>query len=49
MREREGIGDGEATKVMQGDNMGRVTLTTGDEVSEGARRAVKKVKVRENQ
>ena len=49
VQELEAIGAGEATDVIQWDDMGRVTLTPSDQLSERARRAVKKVKVTPNQ
>ncbi len=45
----EAIGAGEATDVIQWDDMGRVTLTPSDQLSERAKRAIKKVKVTPNQ
>ena len=45
VQELEAIGAGEATDVIQWDDMGRVTLTPSDQLSDRARRAVKKVKV----
>ena len=49
VQELEAIGAGEATDVIQWDDMGRVTLTPSDQLSDRARRAVKKVKVTPNQ
>ena len=49
VQELEAIGAGEATDVIQWDDMGRVTLTPSDQVSDRARRSVKKVKVTPNQ
>ena len=49
VQELEAIGAGEATDVIQWDAMGRVTLTPSDQLSDRARRAVKKVKVTPNQ
>ena len=49
VQELEAIGAGEATDVIQWDDMGRVTLTPSDELSERAKRAIKKVKVTPNQ
>ena len=45
VQELEAIGAGEATDVIQWDDMGRVTLTPSDQLSDRARRSVKKVKV----
>jgi hypothetical protein len=49
VQELEAIGAGEATDVIQWDDMGRVTLTPSDELPERAKRAIKKVKVTPNQ
>lgn len=49
VQELEAIAAGEATDVIQWDGMGRVTLTPSDQLSERARRSVKKVKVTPNQ
>ena len=49
VQELEAIGAGEATDVIQWDDMGRVTLTPSDQLSERAKRAIKKVKVTPNQ
>jgi hypothetical protein len=49
VQELEAIGAGEATDVIQWDDMGRVTLTPSDQLSDRAKRAVKKVKVTPNQ
>ena len=49
VQELEAIGAGEATDVIQWDDIGRVTLTPSDQLSDRARRAVKKVKVTPNQ
>jgi len=49
VQELEAIGAGEATDVIQWDDMGRVKLTPSDQLSDRARRAVKKVKVTPNQ
>tara|TARA_E500000081_G_scaffold11728_2_gene14236 strand:- start:1167 stop:1568 length:402 start_codon:yes stop_codon:yes gene_type:complete len=49
VQELEAIGAGEATDVIQWDDMGRVTLTPSDQLSDRARRSVKKVKVTPNQ
>jgi len=49
VHELEAIGAGEATDVIQWDDMGRVTLTPSDQLSERAKRAIKKVKVTPNQ
>jgi len=49
VQELEAIGAGEATDVIQWDDMGRVTLTPNDQLSERAKRAIKKVKVTPNQ
>lgn len=49
VQELEAIGAGEATDVIQWDDMGRVTLTPSDQLSERARRSIKKVKVTPNQ
>jgi hypothetical protein len=49
VQELEAIAAGEATDVIQWDDMGRVTLTPSDQLSERAKRAVKKVKVTPNQ
>ncbi len=49
VQELEAIGAGEATDVIQWDDMGRVTLTPSDQLSDRARRAIKKVKVTPNQ
>lgn len=49
VQELEAIGAGEATDVIQWDDMGRVTLTPSDQLSERAKRSIKKVKVTPNQ
>ena len=49
VQELEAIGAGEATDVIQWDDMGRVTLTPSDQLPERAKRAIKKVKVTPNQ
>lgn len=49
VQELEAIAAGEATDVIQWDDMGRVTLTPSDQLSERAKRSVKKVKVTPNQ
>jgi hypothetical protein len=49
VQELEAIAAGEATDVIQWDGMGRVTLTPSDQLSERAKRSVKKVKVTPNQ
>ena len=49
VQELEAIGAGEATDVIQWDDMGRVTLTPSDELSDRAKRSIKKVKVTPNQ
>ena len=49
VQELEAIGAGEATDVIQWDDMGRVTLTPSDQLSDRAKRAIKKVKVTPNQ
>ncbi len=49
VQELEAIAAGEATDVIQWDDMGRVTLTPSDQLTERAKRAVKKVKVTPNQ
>ena len=49
VQELEAIAAGEATDVIQWDDMGRVTLTPSDQLSECAKRSVKKVKVTPNQ
>jgi hypothetical protein len=49
VQELEAIGAGEATDVIQWDDMGRVTLTPSDQLSGRAKRSIKKVKVTPNQ
>lgn len=49
VQELEAIASGEATDVIQWDDMGRVMLTPSDQLSERAKRSVKKVKVTPNQ
>jgi hypothetical protein len=49
VQELEAIGAGEATDVIRWDDMGRVTLTPSDELSDRAKRSIKKVKVTPNQ
>ena len=49
VQELEAIGAGEATDVIQWNDMRRVTLTPSDQLSERAKRAIKKVKVTPNQ
>ncbi len=49
VQELEAIAAGEATDVIQWDDMGRVMLTPSDQLSERAKRSVKKVKVTPNQ
>lgn len=49
VQELEAIGAGEATDVIQWDDMGRVTLTPSSALPERARRSIKKVKVTPNQ
>ena len=49
VQELEAIGAGEATDVIQWDDMGRVTLTPSADLPERARRSIKKVKVTPNQ
>ena len=49
VQELEAIGAGEATDIIQWDDMGRVTLTPSDQLPERAKRAIKKVKVTPNQ
>jgi hypothetical protein len=49
VQELEAIGAGEATDVIQWDDMGRVTLTPSAALPERARRSIKKVKVTPNQ
>ncbi len=49
VQELEAIGAGEATDVIQWDDMGRVTLTPSAALPERAKRSIKKVKVTPNQ
>ena len=49
VRELEAIAAGEATDVISWDAMGQVQLTPSDQLSERAKRSIKKVKVTPNQ
>ena len=48
IQELEAIGAGEATDVISWDAMGQVQLTPSDQLSERAKRSIKKVKVTPN-
>jgi len=49
VQELEAIAAGEATDVISWDAMGQVQLTPSDQLSERAKRSIKKVKVTPNQ
>ena len=49
VQELEAIAAGEATDVISWDSMGQVQLTPSDQLSERAKRSIKKVKVTPNQ